>query len=161
MEKKIIRRRPQQPLVLIPMEDGEYDDEADVREMNDKIQEFLFGISKGYSVQHSCALSGCKEETMHRWLDKRSINFKPKLNILYRRAQAVFYAKQIDKIAEAKDWKAAAMWLERHEADWNPKDTSISISAHTGEVPMIRMDSETINELSKAYDERFKVKKAK
>jgi hypothetical protein len=153
MDRKVIRRNPPQPLVLVPVRDGEYDDDADIREMSSKLQEFLFGISKGYSMQHSCALSGCKENAMRRWLDHTHSNYKPKLAILYKRAQAVFYAKQVDKVANAKDWKAAALWLERHEKEWNPKDT-VKIEAGN-EVPMIRMDSETINELSKAYDKRF------
>jgi hypothetical protein len=153
MEKRLVRRRPAQPLVLVPEQDGEYDDEADIQEMSAKIQEFLFGISKGYSMRHSCALSGCKEGAMQRWLDKKSPNYKPKLHTLFNRAQAVFYAKQVDKINAAKDWRAAAMWLERHEADWNPKETTVKVQG--ADVPMIKMDSDTINELSKAYDERF------
>ena len=156
-EKRLVRRRPAQPLVLVPEHDGEYDDEADIREMSAKIQEFLFGISKGYTMKHSCALSGCKEDAMGRWLDRKNPNFKPKLFVLYNRAKAVHYAKQVDKVNNANDWRAAALWLERHEADWNPKETSLKVSAD-GNVPLIRMDSDTISELSKAYDERFNAK---
>jgi len=154
MTKAIKARKPPQPLVLVPVHDGEYDEEADIRQMSAKIQEFLFGISKGYTLSHSCALSGCKRDTVARWLDPKHANYKPKLSTLYNKAKAVFYAKQVDKVANSKDWKAAAMWLERHEQDWNPKDKTITVRGEDS-TPLIRMDSETISELSKAYDERF------
>ena len=75
-------------------------------------------------------------------------------NLQNAQSEAVHYAKQVDKVNAAKDWRAAAMWLERHEADWNPKETAVKATAD-GNVPLIRMDSETIAELSQAYDERF------
>jgi hypothetical protein len=144
--KRAIVRIPQ-PLVLVPYRDGEYDDEADIKEMSAKIQEFLFGISKGYSTNHSCALSGCRADAMGRWLNPRHQNYKPKLHTLFKRAKAVFYAKQVDKVANAKDWRAAAVWLERHEKDWNPKEAAM---LQANETPMIKMDSEMVNALSKA-----------
>lgn len=152
--KAITRRRPAQPLVLIPVKDGEYDDDADIRQMSEKIQEFLYGVSRGYSTTHACALSGCKEEAIRRWLDTKHKNYKPKLHTLFRRARAVFYAKQVDKVANSHDWKAALAWLERHEADWNPKEVTLNVS--TGSMPALKMDSDTVAELSKAYDERMK-----
>lgn len=154
MGKSLVKRRPAQPLVLIPVKDGEYDDDADIRQMSEKIQEFLYGVSRGYSTSHACALSGCKEEAVRRWLDTKHKNFKPKLYTLFRRARAVFYAKQVDKVANSHDWKAALAWLERHEADWNPKEVTLNIS-NTG-MPTLKMDADTIAELSRAYDERMK-----
>jgi hypothetical protein len=150
--KAITRRRPPQPLVLIPVRDGEYDDEADIREMSAKIQEFLYGVSKGYATYHACALSGCKEEAVLRWLNPKHKNYKPKLHTLFKRARAVFYSKQVDKIANTPDWRAALAWLEKHEEDWNPKTVQINMAA----LPALRMDSDTVNMLSKAYDERMK-----
>lgn len=150
--KAIVRRRPEQPLVLIPVRDGEYDDDADIREMSAKIQEFLYGVSKGYATYHACALSGCKEEAVLRWLNPKHKNYKPKLHTLFKRARAVFYSKQVDKVANAHDWRAALAWLEKHESDWNPKEVTINMQA----LPTLRMDAETINSLSKAYDERMK-----
>jgi hypothetical protein len=150
--KDIIKRRPEQPLVLLPINDGEYDDEADIREMSAKIQEFLFSVSKGYSTHHACALSGCQESAVHRWLNPKHKNYKHKLHILFKRAQAIFYAKQMDKVANAPDWKAAIIWLERHEPDWNPKETTLTFNT----LPTLKMDAETVAELSAAYDERMK-----
>ena len=150
-----MRKKPPQPLVLVPVQDGEYDYGANINEMSDKIQEFLYGVSKGYSTVHACALSGCDSDMMHRWLSPRQKNYKPKLHILFKRARAVFYARQVDKVANSRDWRAAALWLERHEADWNPKETTRIVGIGDG-VPMIKMDSDTIAALSNAYDERMK-----
>lgn len=152
-EKQAIKRRPQQPLVLIPVRDGEYDDDADIREMSAKIQEFLYGVSKGYATYHACALSGCKEEAVLRWLNPKHKNYKPKLHTLFKRARAVFYAQQVDKVASSTDWRAALAWLEKHESDWNPKEVQINLN---NALPTLRMDADTVNALSKAYDERMK-----
>jgi hypothetical protein len=121
--------------------------------MSAKIQEFLFGISKGYSTMHSCALSGCKEQAVHRWLNPQEKNYKPKLHTLFKRARAVFYAKQVDKVANSRDWKAALAWLEKHETDWNPKEVTLNL---TNATPALQMDASTIEALSKAYDQRMK-----
>ena len=152
MPRAITRRKPEQPLVLIPVRDGEYDDDADIREMSAKIQEFLFGVSKGYATYHACALSGCKEEAVLRWLNPKHKNYKPKLHTLFKRARAVFYAKQVDKVANSLDWKAALAWLEKHEGDWNPKEITLKVDA----LPALRMDADTVDALSRAYDERMK-----
>lgn len=152
MSNTVVKRKPPQPLVLIPDRNGEYDDDADIREMSAKIQEFLYGISKGYSTIHACALSGCREEAVYRWLSPHEKNYKPKLHTLFKRARAVFYAKQVDKVANSHDWKAALAWLEKHEVDWNPKEVTLNLST----TPALQMDASTIDALSKAYDARMK-----
>jgi hypothetical protein len=121
--------------------------------MSARIQEFLYGVSRGYSTPHACALSGCREDAMYRWLSPKHKNYKPKLHTLFRRARAVFYGKQVDKVANSGDWRAALAWLERHESDWNPKEVTLNV---TNQLPTLHMDADTVAELSRAYDERMK-----
>ena len=126
---------------------------------SEQVQEFLFGISKGYSTYHSCALAGVSYATMLAWLDANNTRHKPGLLKLFHKAKAISYSEYVDKIRNSRDWRAAAFWLERHEEEFAPKEKGISIVnqvVNANSKPKIIMDPETIRALSEAYDERMK-----
>jgi hypothetical protein len=69
---------------------------------------------------------------------------------------AIAVGKNIKKLNNAKDWRAAAFWLERNVHEFAPKRVATSVinQVVVNEKPAFQMDAETIKELSAAYDAR-------
>jgi hypothetical protein len=124
----------------------------------EQIKEFLYCVSKSFSVKHACSMSGIAYQTMLDWLNPNNPRHKAGLLKLFERAQALAFSSHIDAIHNSKDWKAHAFWLERNEKDFAPKDpknpsiiNNIGIASSATE--RIQLTPEMMRSLSKAYDD--------
>ena len=109
-------------------------------------------------MRHACAIAGISYDSMITWLNPSNARYKPNLFKLFERAKAVYYHKQIDKLNRARDWRAAAFWLERHEEEFAPKKKGSGIvnqvSVNLGGKPglTLTLTPEDLSALSAAYD---------
>src|SRR5262245_57483600 len=68
------------------------------RRLDDKLRDFVYAISRGYSVRHACRMSGENYERMLDYLSAAGPLCKPDLLRLVDKARAVAYARQIEKL---------------------------------------------------------------
>lgn len=127
---------------------------ADYARLDNQLRDFVYGISRGYSVRHSCRMSGEDYELMLDYLNNRSNLFKPDLLKLVDKARAVAQARHIEKLNASPDWHAAAFWLERRAPkEFAPPRMGGANSEDAEErKALIRMSAETLDALSAAYD---------
>jgi hypothetical protein len=125
-----------------------------------QVKEFLYCISRSFSIHHACSMAGISYERMTTWLSPSNTAYKEGLNKLYQRAKAIAFSKHVEALHESKDWKAHAFWLERNEKDYAPRDkisgnvvNNIGINSSTEK---IQLSPEQMRSLSKAYDEMHK-----
>lgn len=122
--------------------------------LDSSLRDFVYGISRGYSVRHACRMSGEDYERMLDYLNNRHHLFKSELFLLVEKARAVAYARQVEKLNASPDWHAAAFWLERRERREFAPPRLGDEGDDTAERPkaLIRMSPETLDALSAAYD---------
>ena len=121
------------------------------RRLDNALRDFVYGISRGYSVRHACRMSGEDYERMLDYLNPRNSLFKPDLLRLVEKARAVAYARQVEKLNASSDWHAAAFWLERREREFAPPRLGRDPEEHQERRALV-MTPETIDALSAAYD---------
>ena len=119
--------------------------------LDNTMRDFVYGISRGYSVRHSCRMAGEDYERMLDYLNKAGPYFKPDLLRLVDKARAVAYARQVEKLNAASDWHAAAFWLERREREFAPPRLGRDPEEHQERKALV-MTPEAIEALSAAYD---------
>jgi hypothetical protein len=126
-----------------------------------QVKEFLYCISKSYSVHHACSMSGVDFNTMVNWLSPSHQSYKEGLSKLFKRAKAIAFGKHVEALHDSKDWKAHAFWLERNEKDYAPKDrvpstliNNVGFTSNSSE--RIQLSPEQMRSLSKAYDDMKK-----
>ena len=104
----------------------------------------------------TAAIAQIPFETVRNWMSKNDPAFRPDFLRAFERARAIAVGKNIKKIWRAKDWRAAAYWLERNIPEYAPatKDGALRADALTEEKPGIIMSPEACKELSDAYDKR-------
>lgn len=122
--------------------------------LESSLRDFVYGISRGYSVRHACRMSGENYERMLDYLNNRHHLFKSELFLLVEKARGVAYARQVEKLNASPDWHAAAFWLERRERREFAPPRLGEEGDDTAERPkaLIRMSPETLDALSAAYD---------
>jgi hypothetical protein len=122
--------------------------------LESSLRDFVYGISRGYSVRHACRMSGEDYERMLDYLNNRHHLFKRELFLLVEKARGVAYARQVEKLNASPDWHAAAFWLERRERREFAPPRLGEEGDDTAERPkaLIRMSPETLEALSAAYD---------
>ena len=144
-----------------PCQDGEThnwstseDTNAEYARLDNQMRDFVYGISRGYSVRHACRMSGENYERMLDYLNIRNRFHKPDLLKLVDKARAVAYARAVEKLNAASDWHAAAFWLERRERkEFAPPRAGDILEEDAQErKALIRMSPETLEALSEAYD---------
>ncbi|HET6886622.1 MAG TPA: hypothetical protein VFH87_01740 [Candidatus Udaeobacter sp.] len=126
-------------------------DEDAYARLDDALRDFIFGISRGYSVRMACRMSGNDYEVMLDFLNNQSPYWKPDLFRLVEKARAVCYSRHVEALNAATDWHAHAFWLERRE----PKEYGRTVSLEEEGAQrraLIRMTPETLDALSEAYD---------
>jgi hypothetical protein len=126
-----------------------------------EVKQFLYCISKSYSLTHSCSMSGLHHQKVADWLNPNHSSFKEGFTKLYQRAKAMAFGTHVEALHSSKDWKAHAFWLERNEKDYAPRDkisgnvvNNIGIS--TQPTDRIQLTPEQMRSLSKAYDDMHK-----
>lgn len=122
--------------------------------LDNQLRDFVYGISRGYSVRHACRMSGEDYERMLDYLNNRHPRFKRELFLLVEKARGVAYARQVEKLNASPDWHAAAFWLERRERREFAPPHLAGEGDDATERPkaLIRMSPETLDALSAAYD---------
>jgi hypothetical protein len=126
---------------------------------SEQVKEFLYCISKSFSVKHACSMSGLGYNTVLDWLNPNCPRYKQGLHKLFERAQASCFASHIKAVHDSKDWKAHAFWLERHEKDYAPRDKSASVINNIGintSPERIQLTPDMLKSLSQAYDDMKK-----
>ena len=125
---------------------------------DEQVKEFLYCISKSFTLKHACSMSGVPYQTMLDCLNRNNPRHKAGLLKLFERAQALAFSSHIDAIHNSSDWKAHAFWLERNEKGFAPKDpknpsiiNNIGIASSATE--RIQLTPEMMRSLSKAYDD--------
>jgi hypothetical protein len=153
--KKVISLQMKQPrpfaLTLV-------EDNNDTFFPDEQIKEFLYCISKSFTLKHACSMAGIAYATMTDWLNPNNPRHKAGLLKLFERSQAIAFSSHIDAIHNSSDWKAHAFWLERNEKGFAPKDpknpsiiNNIGIASSATE--RIQLTPEMMRSLSKAYDD--------
>jgi hypothetical protein len=125
----------------------------------EQVKQFLYCVSKSYSITHACSMSGIDSQQMSSWLSPPNPSYKQGLHKLFNRAKAIAFGKHVEALNESKDWKAHAFWLERNEPDYAPKDKVSGnlinqIGTQSGE--RIQLSPDQMKSLSKAYDDMKK-----
>jgi hypothetical protein len=138
--------------------------ENDTYVPNAQVKEFLYCISRSFSVHHACSMAGISYQSMMTWLNPGHSSYKEGLNKLFQRAKAMAFSKHVTALHESKDWKAHAFWLERNEKEYAPRDkvsgnvvNNIGINTSSEK---IQLTPEQMRSLSKAYDSMHKEKPA-
>ena len=90
-------------------------------EQSREIHEFMSDISQGLPVKHACASSGLNYNTVCQWLNERTAIYDPKFDEAFGKAHAHAVKRNIKRINNSRDWKAAAFWLERNTPEFAPK----------------------------------------
>ena len=121
------------------------------RKLDNALRDFVYGISRGYSIRHACRMAGENYERMLDYLNPKDNLFKPDLLRLVDKARAIAYARHIEKLNSSNDWHAAAFWLEHTQREFAPPRIN---AAHPEDSPKpaLVMTPETIDALSQAYD---------
>jgi hypothetical protein len=124
---------------------------------DEQVKEFLYRISKSFTLKHACSMSGIAYATMVDWLNPNNPRHKAGLLRLFERARALAFSHHVDAINESKDWKAHAFWLEHNEKEYAPKEKSPrvvnNIGIQTSSTERIQLAPEMMRSLSKAYDD--------
>ena len=97
-------------------------------------------------------MAGEDYEIMLDYLNNQSPLFKPELFKLVEKAHAVAYARHVEKINAATDWQAAKFWLERRHPQEFGSHGSLEEDERPQRKALIRMNPETLEALSEAYD---------
>lgn len=135
--------------------ESEGETNAAYSKLDNKLRDFIYGISRGYSVRHACQLSGQDYENMLDYLNSKNRYFKPDLWKLFQKAQGVSQARHIEEVNKATDWHAHAWWLERRmPREYAPPRAGIPLEdeERSQRKALLRMTPETIDALSQAYD---------
>ena len=122
--------------------------------VEDKVTEFLDCIAEGMPTRGAAAIAQIPFETVRNWMSKTDPAFRPDFLRAFERARAIAVGKNIKKILRAKDWRAAAYWLERNVPEFASKATPAQATVTNNKG--IIMDEETLKALSEAYDRRMK-----
>ena len=153
-----IRRRKRernQPLALMIIDPTKPDPEEEDIMSHPQLSDFLQFICEGLATKHAAALAGITEQRISQALTPDDRRFIPAFERLFRRARAVFYKKQIDRVSKAQDWKAAAFWLERHEEEFalRRSENTVNVAVGiTGKPTEMTLSPEQLDALSDAYD---------
>jgi hypothetical protein len=101
-------------------------------------------------------MSGEPYENMLDYLNSKNPYFKPSLWKLFEKAQGVAQARHVEALNSATDWHAHAFWLERRmPREYAPPRAGIPLEDEErpgGRKALLRMNNETIEALSQAYD---------
>jgi hypothetical protein len=126
---------------------------------DEQVKEFLYCISKSFTLKHACSMSEVPYQTMLDWLNPNNPRHKAGLLKLFERARALAFSHHVDEIKKSKDWKAHAFWLEHNEKEYAPKDRKspqVINNIDIGNNPAterIQLTPEMMRSLSKAYDD--------
>jgi hypothetical protein len=130
--------------------------------VEDKVMEFLDCIAEGMPTRGAAAIAQIPFETLRNWMSKNDPAFRPDFFRAFEKARAIAVQKNIKKLNDSKDWRAAAFWLERNTEEFAPKEKAPSITnqvaVSSDKPPGIILDEETIKQLSDAYDAMRKEK---
>ena len=103
----------------------------------------------------AAAIAQIPFETVRNWMSKNDPAFRPDFLRAFERARAIAVGKNIKKLWRAKDWRAAAYWLERNIPEYAPATKEGALRTEAGEDKQgIIMTPEAMKELSDAYDKR-------
>ena len=124
--------------------------------VEDKVMEFLDCIAEGMPTRGAAAIAQIPFETVRNWMSKNDPAFRPDFLRAFERARAIAVGKNIKKLWRAKDWRAAAYWLERNVPEYvaSTKEGALRADALAEDQPGILMTPEAMKELSDAYDKR-------
>ena len=120
--------------------------------VEDKVREFLECIAEGMPTRGAAAIAQIPFETVRNWMAKNDPAFRPDFFRAFEKARATAAQKNMRKLNDAKDWRAAAFWLERNVPEFAPKATPAQTTVANNKG--IIMDAETCKALSDAYDAR-------
>lgn len=135
--------------------ESEGETNAAYSKLDNNLRDFIYGISRGYSVRHACQMSGHDYENVLDYLNDKNPYFKPDLWKLFQKARGVAQARHVEALNSATDWHAHAFWLERRvPREYAPPRAGLPLEeeGQAERKALIRMTPETLEALSQAYD---------
>jgi hypothetical protein len=100
--------------------------------VEEKVMEFLEAIVECMRTRSAAAIAQIPFETVRNWLSKNDPAFRPDFFRAFEKARAIAVHKNIKKLNVAKDWRAAAFWLERNVPEFARKQINKNISDEPG-----------------------------
>ena len=117
--KKGISFKMKQPQVLAVtlVEEGN-----DTSIPDEQVKEFLYCISKRFTLKHACSMSGIAYQTMLDWLNPNNPRHKAGLLKLFERAQALAFSHHLDAINKSATGRLMLSGWNNNEKGYPPKD---------------------------------------